>query len=67
MNSRLSKLRFRKLSLKGKVIVLNSLILSKAAIIELPDDNFEEIENLALNFLWGDWKYDLVSGKQKTS
>ena len=46
MNSRLSKLRFRKLSLKGKVTVLNSLILSKAwyaaAIIEIPDDKFEE-------------------------
>ena len=69
MEKQLSKLRFRKLSLKGKVTVLNTLVLSKAwyaaTVIQLPNDMFKKIERLIMSFLWGrkNMSYDPIERK----
>ena len=55
MEEELAKQRFRNLSLKGKVIVVNSLVLSKAwylaTVINLPDDMLKKTERLIRSFL----------------
>ncbi|KAG7496752.1 hypothetical protein JOB18_024398 [Solea senegalensis] len=49
--------KMRKLTLKGKVVVLNSLILSKLnhvlQIYDLPEQTLTEINNAISTFLWG--------------
>ena len=56
MYTQLCQLRFRKLSLKGKVTILNSLVLSKAwyaaSAIQMTDDIHKSIERLMMSFLW---------------
>ena len=69
MEEELAKQRFRNLSLKGKVIVVNSLVLSKAwylaTVISLPDDMLKKIERLIRSFLWRQqgMKYDPIERK----
>lgn len=69
MSASLNSIRYRSLSLKGKIIVLNTLILSKAwygaTIIDIPEEKTKEIERIALKFLWNDRKYDPVTKKLK--
>ena len=69
MTTTLNSIRYRSLSLKGKITVLNSLTLSRgwyaATIIELSDTKLKQIETLALKYLWSDKKFDLVTGRLK--
>ena len=56
MESDTRRHRFRNLSLKGRVLVLNMLVLSKAwypgTVLPLPDDKAADMERVALEFLW---------------
>ena len=69
MSTTLTSIRYRNLSLKGKILTLNSLILSKgwytALAIELPNAKLKEIETLTLQFLWDDRKYDPITNHLK--
>lgn len=69
MTSTLNSIRYRSLSLKGKITVLNSLTLSRgwyaATITEISDTKLKQIETLALKYLWSDKKFDLVTGELK--
>ena len=51
-------LKTRNLSLRGKVILLNSVTLSKiwylSSIIQMPNWAFKKIEKIIFQFLWGD-------------
>ena len=51
-------LKTRNLSLRGKVILLNSVTLSKiwylASVIQMPNWAFTRIEKIIFKFLWGD-------------
>ena len=56
MESTATAHKYRKLSLKGKVLVLNMLIISQAwyagTILPLPESKAKEIESVMFNFLW---------------
>ena len=66
MEKQLNRLRYRKLSLKGKVTVLNTLVLSKAwyvaSVIPLPESWLKKYERLIRSFLWGkkNMQYDPI-------
>ena len=52
----LQKLQARPLSLKGKVLVLNSLVLSRlwyiASVFPIPTSEFRELERQIFDFIW---------------
>lgn len=52
----LSSWKCRKLSIKGKITVINTLAISKliylASIIKVPDTVFTEVKQLIVDFLW---------------
>ena len=58
LKSKTDLLKTRNLSLRGKVILLNSVTLSKiwylASIITMPNWAFINIEKIIFKFLWGD-------------
>lgn len=49
--------KLRQLKLKGKVIVVNTLLLSKInyvlGVLDLPDWVFKDLNNMISNFIWG--------------
>ena len=56
MQQLLNSWKCRKLSLKGKITVINSLALSSliylASIIHVPDRVYTEIKNILTDFIW---------------
>ena len=60
-------LQHRTMSMRGKVILLNTIILSKvwylASVIPLPAAHLKTIEGIILDFLWGDTRYRPISPK----
>ena len=56
MQQLLNSWKCRKLSLKGKITVINSLALSSliylASIIHVPDRAYKEIKNILTDFIW---------------
>ena len=64
METDLDRLKFRKLSLKGKTMVLNTVVLSKvwytAGVLPLPEPKFKEIERLMFAFLWNGRQIDPI-------
>ena len=58
LNKKTDLLKTKNLSLRGKVILLNSVTLSKiwylSGIIQMPNWAFTRIEKIIFKFLWGD-------------
>ena len=56
MKQLLSSWKCRKLSIKGKITVINTLAISKliylASIIKVPNTVFEEVKKMVIDFLW---------------
>ena len=56
MKAQLQNLKFRKLSLKGKVLILNSVVLPKiwytAAVLPLTNSEHKIMEQVIFDFLW---------------
>ena len=56
MKQLLSSWKCRKLSIKGKITVINTLAISKliylASIIKVPENVFTEVKQIILDFLW---------------
>ena len=56
MKQLLNSWKCRKLSIKGKITVINSLAISKliylASIILVPERVYEEVKKLIIDFIW---------------
>ena len=56
LTAQLQKLQARPLSLKGKVLILNSIVLSRlwyiASVLPIPTSEFRELERQIFDFLW---------------